>query len=231
MLHYLQNLLQALDLGSLTDAFLRVAAIFICLSVHETCHGLAAYALGDPTAKAMNRLSLNPLRHIDWFGLAMMFVAGFGWAKPVPVQSRYFANQRTGMMLVAVAGPLTNFVLALLSAFALRMVMGTFSYGGELSFVQYALFNMLYFGVWINCVLAIFNLLPIPPLDGSHILTGFLPDSLARAYWGLGRYSMVLVILLVASGALGSVLIPLVLGCARFICLLAGVNPDLIGFV
>ncbi len=228
--------LQGIMAGVETFLLAAIPAL-IGMMCHEVAHGWVAFRLGDPTAKLMGRLSLNPIKHIDPMGLLMFIFTAmytrfiFGWAKPVPVQSRYFANQRTGMMLVAVAGPLTNFVLALLSAFALRMVMGTFSYGGELSFVQYALFNMLYFGVWINCVLAIFNLLPIPPLDGSHILTGFLPDSLARAYWGLGRYSMVLVILLVASGALGSVLIPLVLGCARFICLLAGVNPDAIGFV
>ena len=89
MLHYLQGLLAALDLTSLMDAVLRVAAIFLCLTVHETCHGLAALALGDPTAKSMHRLSLNPLRHIDWLGLLMMFGAGFGWAKPVPVDLRY----------------------------------------------------------------------------------------------------------------------------------------------
>lgn len=79
MLHYLQQLFQALDFSSLWDAVLRVAAIFLCLTVHETCHGLAALALGDPTAKSMHRLSLNPLRHIDWIGLLLMFVAGFGW--------------------------------------------------------------------------------------------------------------------------------------------------------
>ena len=80
MLHYLQNLFQAMDFSSLTDAVLRVAAVFLCLTIHETCHGLAALALGDPTAKSMHRLSLNPLRHIDWFGLALMFVAGFACA-------------------------------------------------------------------------------------------------------------------------------------------------------
>ena len=90
MLHYLQNLFQALDVSSLTDAVLRVAAVFLCLTVHETCHGLAALALGDPTAKSMHRLSLNPLHHIDWLGLALMFTVGFGWAKPVPVNPNYF---------------------------------------------------------------------------------------------------------------------------------------------
>ena len=94
MLHYLQNLFQALDVSSLTDAVLRVAAVFLCLTVHETCHGLAALALGDPTAKSMHRLSLNPLHHIDWLGLALMFTVGFGWAKPVPVNPNYFRKPK-----------------------------------------------------------------------------------------------------------------------------------------
>ena len=85
MLHYLQELFQALDVVSLLNAVLRVAAVLLCLTVHETCHGLTAYALGDPTAKAMHRLSLNPLHHIDWFGLLMMLAAGFGREQPVPV--------------------------------------------------------------------------------------------------------------------------------------------------
>ena len=113
--HYLQNLFQALDLASLQDAVLRVVAVLLCLTVHETCHGLAALALGDPTAKSQHRLSLNPLRHIDWFGLAMMFVAGFGWAKAVPVDPRYFKKPKQGMALTALAGPVSNFILAMLA--------------------------------------------------------------------------------------------------------------------
>ena len=115
MLHYLQNLIQALDFSSMGDAAMRVAAIFLCLTIHETCHGLAALALGDPTAKSMHRLSLNPLRHIDPLGLVMMFVAGFGWAKPVPVDPRYFKKPKQGMAVTALAGPLSNFALALLA--------------------------------------------------------------------------------------------------------------------
>lgn len=91
-MHYLSNLWSALDFGSMLDMVLRLAAVLLCLTVHETCHGLAAYALGDPTARRAHRLSLNPLRHIDWFGLLMMFAAGFGWAKPVPVNPNYFKN-------------------------------------------------------------------------------------------------------------------------------------------
>lgn len=91
-MHYLTNLWNALDFGSLGSILLRLCAVFLCLTIHETCHGLAAYALGDPTAKRAHRLSLNPLRHIDWLGLIMMVVAGFGWAKPVPVDPRYFKS-------------------------------------------------------------------------------------------------------------------------------------------
>lgn len=206
---------------------------------HEVAHGWVAWRLGDPTAKLMGRLTLNPIKHIDPMGLGVFALTAataaytrliFGWAKPVPVQPRYFANQRTGMMLVAMAGPLTNFMLALICAFLLRLTLGSMDYATEPSFVQYALFHMLRFGIWINCLLAAFNLLPIPPLDGSHIVTGFLPDKLAKIYWGLGKYSMLLVILLLASGALRLVFVPLVEWCARFICLVAGLDPVPLGF-
>ena len=123
MLHYLRELFYALDFASMSAAVLRVAAIILCMTVHETCHGLAAYALGDPTAKSMHRLSLNPLRHIDWLGLALMFVAGFGWAKPVPVDLRYFKKPKQGMALTALAGPVSNFVLAFLALLACKAIL------------------------------------------------------------------------------------------------------------
>ena len=102
-MNYLQELWAALDFGSLRNILLRLASVFLCLTTHETCHGLAAYALGDPTAKRMHRLSLNPLRHIDWMGLLMMVTLGFGWAKPVPVDPRYFKKPKQGMALTALA--------------------------------------------------------------------------------------------------------------------------------
>ena len=114
---YLENLWNALDFGSLRDMVLRLVSVFLCLTVHETCHGLAALALGDPTAKRARRLSLNPLRHIDWFGLLMMITVGFGWAKPVPVDPRYFRRPKQGMALTALAGPVSNFLLALVLLF------------------------------------------------------------------------------------------------------------------
>ena len=193
MLHYLQNLLQVLDLGSLTEAFLRVAAIFICLTVHETCHGFAAYTLGDPTAKAMNRLSLNPLRHIDWFGLAMMFVAGFGWAKPVPVNPLYFKKPKQGMAVTALAGPVSNFVLAALMIGVSRLIYlyAPYSFAWDLVFTF-----CLYTAAPLSVGLGLFNLLPIPPLDGSKVVAVLLPDRLYIQLMRYERYGMILLLLL-----------------------------------
>ncbi len=182
MLHYLQELFRALDFPSLGDAVLRVAAIFLCLTVHETCHGLAAYALGDPTAKSMHRLSLNPLRHIDWFGLVMMFAAGFGWAKPVPVNPQYFKKPKQGMAVTALAGPASNFLLALLAMLISKVIYlyAPYSTGME------TVFNFcLYTVAPLSIGLGLFNLLPIPPLDGSKVVAVLLPD---RAYAQLMRY-------------------------------------------
>lgn len=182
MLHYLQELFRALDVASLGDAALRVAAIFLCLTVHETCHGLAAYALGDPTAKSMHRLSLNPLRHIDWFGLLMMFIAGFGWAKPVPVDPRYFKKPKQGMAVTALAGPASNFLLALLLMLVSKAIYLYTPYSAGME----TLFNFcLYTAAPLSIGLGLFNLLPIPPLDGSKVLAVLLPD---RAYVQLMRY-------------------------------------------
>ena len=112
----LSQFTQSINWSDLGDMVLRVAAILICLIIHEVSHGLAAYKLGDPTAKMNHRLSLNPLRHLDLFGTLMMVVVGFGWAKPVPVDPRYFKKPKQGMAITALAGPLSNFVLAFLSA-------------------------------------------------------------------------------------------------------------------
>ena len=195
MLHYLQGLLSALDLTSLLDAVLRVAAIFLCLTVHETCHGLAALALGDPTAKSMHRLSLNPLRHIDWIGLLMMFVAGFGWAKPVPVDMRHFRHPKSGMAITALAGPLSNFLMgwaalggaSLLYHFALKQIITVQLYAH--------LFALLIQIAVLSVGLGMFNLIPFPPLDGSKILFSLLPD---RIYYFILRYERYLMAALFA---------------------------------
>lgn len=180
-MHYLTNLWNALDFGTLRDAAVQLLAVLFCLTVHETCHGLAALALGDPTAKRQHRLSLNPLRHIDWFGLLMMLVAGFGWARHVPVNPNYFKKPRQGMALTALAGPVSNLLLALLLLIPARLIY---------TYVHYSVFNQtaldfLTSTAALSIGLGLFNLIPIPPLDGSKVLAVLLPE---RAYRWLMRY-------------------------------------------
>lgn len=180
-MHYLTNLWNTLDFGTLRDAAVQLLAVLFCLTVHETCHGLAALALGDPTAKHQHRLSLNPLRHIDWFGLLMMLVAGFGWARPVPVNPNYFKKPRQGMALTALAGPASNLLLALLLLIPARLI---YTYAHYSVFNQTAL-DFLTSTAALSIGLGLFNLIPIPPLDGSKVLAVLLPE---RAYRWLMRY-------------------------------------------
>ena len=195
---YLKDLFQALDVGSLTEAATRLLGVFLCLTIHETCHGLAAYALGDPTAKSMHRLSLNPLRHIDWIGLCMMFFCGLGWAKPVPVDPRYFKKPKQGMAVTALAGPVSNLLLALLLLLGTRLIYDFAPYTG----VWNGIFRFLFDTAILSIGLGVFNLVPIPPLDGSKVLAAFLPD---RAYFQLMRYERygILLLLLLSFGGVG----------------------------
>ena len=195
---YLKDLFQALDMGSLTEAATRLLGVFLCLTIHETCHGLAAYAMGDPTAKSMHRLSLNPLRHIDWIGLCMMFFCGFGWAKPVPVDPRYFKKPKQGMAVTALAGPVSNLLLALLLLLGTRLIYDFAPYTG----VWNGIFRFLFDTAILSIGLGVFNLVPIPPLDGSKVLAAFLPD---RAYFQLMRYERygILLLLLLSFGGVG----------------------------
>lgn len=196
-MNYLQELWAALDFGSLRNILLRLASVFLCLTTHETCHGLAAYALGDPTAKRMHRLSLNPLRHIDWMGLLMMVTLGFGWAKPVPVDPRYFKKPKQGMAITALAGPVSNFVLALLLLLAARLV---YLHALTTGTLPETLFTFLVNTASLSVGLGLFNLVPVPPLDGSKVVAVLLPD---RAYNWLMRYEqfgMVLLVIIISVG-------------------------------
>ena len=199
---YLKDLFQALNISDLTGAATRLVGVFLCLTIHETCHGLAAYALGDPTAKSMRRLSLNPLRHIDWIGLCMMFFCGFGWAKPVPVDPRYFRKPKQGMALTALAGPASNLLLALLLLLFSRLIYDFAPYSDLWNLV----FGFLLDTAVLSIGLGVFNLVPIPPLDGSKVLAAFLPD---HAYFQLmryERYGMLLLIFLSFQGVGGGVI-------------------------
>lgn len=191
--------------------------------VHEVAHGLAARRLGDPTADMMGRLTLNPVPHIDPLGLLCFVFTSilggfiFGWARPVPVNPRYFRKPARDMMLVALAGPGSNFVLALLFGLALAfmVIVSPEIFAGRMSPVQPSataqfLVLMCTQGILINLCLAWFNLLPLPPLDGSRVVAYFLPMHLALSYARLERYGFVVLLVLLFSGVLGRVLGPLV---------------------
>jgi Zn-dependent protease len=196
-LNYLQNLWNALDLGSLRDTLLRVAAVLICLIIHETCHGIAAFFLGDPTAKRNHRLSLNPLRHIDWIGLAAMVLTGVGWAKPVPVNPNYFKHPKRGMAITALAGPVSNLLLALWLLLGARVM---YIHALSTGQINETLFYFFMNTALMSIGLGVFNLIPIPPLDGSKVLFSLLPD---RAYNTMLRYERYGMLLLWAVVLLG----------------------------
>ncbi|MBB4153871.1 Zn-dependent protease [Sphingomonas jinjuensis] len=176
-----------------------IVPLVIAIVFHEVAHGWAARWLGDPTARDLRRLSFNPIRHVDPVGTVLLplglAVAGapvFGWAKPVPVDASRLRNPRWGMVLVALAGPGMNFALALLAAIAIGVV-GSVATGPVGAFLTANLFNF----ILVNVFLALFNLLPVPPLDGSHVLEGVLPRPLAMQYAKLARYGLLIVILLI----------------------------------
>ena len=192
----------------MSDTIVLAAILIPCLIVaivfHEVSHGWAALMLGDPTAKEARRLSLNPLRHVDPVGTvllpgAMALVSGpvFGWAKPVPVNKWRLDNPRFGMMAVAAAGPASNFVMAGLAAVALGLLARGLDPGSVPVALQWTITGIDYF-ILINIFLAFFNLLPIPPFDGSHIVEGLLPPSWARAYEKLRPIGMLLLVAVIA---------------------------------
>ena len=192
----LQSIWNGLDWSYLLNIVLSVVPSLLCITFHEVSHGYVAYRLGDTTAKDAGRLTLNPLKHIDPMGLLMMVVFKFGWAKPVPVDMRYFKKPKQGMALTALAGPVSNLMLAVLLLLGARI---TIAHYVDTAFCS-ALLNFLARTAYMSVGLGLFNLIPISPLDGSKVLFAFLPD---RAYLTLMRYEkygMVLLFLLVWLG-------------------------------
>lgn len=220
---FLQHLGSVFDLGLALALLVRVLAALICLTVHELCHGLAARWLGDPTAEDMGRLSLNPLHHIDLFGLVLLLTAGFGWAKPVPVNPGYFKNPKRGMAITALAGPASNFVMAVLSAGVLQ---GMYRAGLWQSLAGTWAMAFAAALLWLNLGLGIFNLFPIPPLDGSKVFFSFFPDRIY--FWVLRheRYIMLVLFLLVFFGVLDGPLNALLQLTLEGICRLTGLSAD-----
>lgn len=183
--------------------FLKLSIMLVpglmAITCHEVSHGYVADRLGDGTARSLGRLTLNPLRHLDIIGTLMVFLVGIGWAKPVPVNFHHLRNPKKDMVWVAAAGPVTNFILAFLSAMVLRAgVAVTERLSSPLSEqVLYPLLLMLAFSVYINLLLAVFNLIPVPPLDGGRVAVGLLPPRPALALARLEPYGMIMIVLLV----------------------------------
>ena len=163
---------------------LMTPVVLFSLTVHEYSHGRMALMLGDNTAARLGRLSFNPIRHLDIMGVLFFYFVGFGWAKPVPVDWRNFKNPRRDMMYVAIAGPLANIAMAVGCSFFIRLISPEFSY----------LFVILAYGIWINVALAIFNMLPMYPLDGSSVLKGMVPDYVAEKLTGLDKFGAFLIL-------------------------------------
>ena len=200
------------------------------ITCHEVSHGYVAWRYGDPTARMLGRLTLNPLKHIDIIGTLMIVFVGIGWAKPVPVVFENLRNPKRDMIWVAAAGPITNLLLAFASAMFLRGLV-TFanpaaSSGSQLSMVIEPLVLMLAFSVYINLLLAIFNMIPLPPLDGGRVLSGLLPYRQASALARIEPYGMVIIIALVFFTNIFSYLIYPVLTIG--VRLLAGPQSDLV---
>ncbi|MDD2586650.1 MAG: site-2 protease family protein [Syntrophomonadaceae bacterium] len=191
---------------SITAMLIYLPAIIIALTFHEYAHGKVADLLGDNTPSSQGRLTLNPLPHIDWIGFFMLLFFKFGWAKPVQVNPLNFKNTnfKTGMMLVSLAGPGMNLLLAFIGMLLLKFLI-------PYSYVEWGniAINLVQPLIQINLILAAFNLIPIPPLDGSKILAGLLPDSGAQVIYSLEQYGPILLLLIIVTGFAGKVFIPL----------------------
>jgi len=220
---------QNFDLFKLLDVLVTAVAALFCITIHELSHGYAAYRLGDPTAKNQGRLTLNPIKHIDPIGLLMMIVMKVGWAKPVPIDPRYFKDPKRGMALTALAGPASNFILAILAVgicsllYHLPLVE---TEAGAMVFLVVACFlgNIAI----LSTGLGIFNLIPISPLDGSKVLYSLLPNQVYMKILRYERYFMGLVVILAVSGVLSTPLSWLIQHALGGMCAVLGYPEDLL---
>ncbi|MBO4948940.1 MAG: site-2 protease family protein [Peptococcaceae bacterium] len=196
--------------SSITSMAATLLAVLLAITLHELAHGYVAYCLGDNTAKAAGRLTLNPLAHLDPIGALMMLIAGFGWAKPVPVNPFFFkGNRTTGMMLVSLAGPLVNLIVAYI-AYAVYVA-------GQGFYTVPFLNQFLNYCIILNVFLAVFNLIPIPPLDGSKILAGFLPKQTAFKFLTtMERYGFVILMVLILFNITDMIIQPIAYGILKF---------------
>lgn len=219
----ISDFLSNMNWEGLGSTLLSALAALLCLTVHELCHGLVAYRLGDPTAKDAGRLTLNPIKHIDPLGLILMITAKVGWAKPVPVDPRYFKHPKGGMALTALAGPVSNFVLAwvflLLDGGLIRLTGAIYDLLPAWTILSiYGLQRFLVNAAILSVGLGVFNLFPIPPLDGSKVLFSFFPDKIYYTILRYERYVMLLMLAAVWLGWLDKPLTFLIESVLRFLC-------------
>lgn len=193
----------------LLDFIYRIPALLLAMSFHEFSHGYVADRLGDPTPRQSGRLTLNPIAHIDPIGLLMLWILKFGWAKPVPINPLYFKDRRKGVFLVALAGPLSNVLLAIVT----RILLVPFGHVPVLAPILYLLYVY-------NLIFAAFNIIPVPPLDGSKVLWSLLPPREAYVISQYEMYGQVLLLVLVFTGIIGKVMWPLINGLDYFITLI-----------
>lgn len=170
--------------GSIQDMIVNIPVVLLAVTVHEYAHARTALSFGDPTAKLAGRITFNPISHLDPVGAVCLYLFHFGWAKPVPVDPRYFRNPRMGNLWVSLAGPLANFGVALVTGMLLRYFVFPWDW----------YLRILVSMIILNTALGLFNLIPIPPLDGSHILESFLPEQALQTYRGMARYAPMLLL-------------------------------------
>lgn len=195
-----EQIVKGFDFRPLLVILRNAIPALVCITLHELSHGFVAYRLGDPTAKNAGRLTLNPIRHLDVFGFLMLLIAHVGWAKPVPVDMRNFEHPKRGMAMTALAGPVSNFLITAVALFFFGLLL-PYTYGKGAA-VQAGI-QLLYLTAFLSLGLGLFNLLPIPPLDGSKVLFALIPD---QAYFRLmryERYGMILLIILAYTGVTG----------------------------
>lgn len=192
------------DFSWLIDKLYYLPGIFIGFSFHEFAHALSAKMMGDDTAERAGRLTVDPRAHIDPIGFLALLLAGFGWAKPVPIDPWSFKNRRIGTIIVSLAGPVMNFIIAFITLIVMYVLFNVVGYDNEI------IYNVIFAVFAVNVVLCVFNLIPVPPLDGSKIVASFLPGALESKVYELERYSHLILLVLIFTNILDKILDPMV---------------------